>query len=240
MDAKQDARVMLAVKFLQLAEESSRNKSVKEAMRDAGFSEKEFKNSTRAEEAAVRRAYNGTKTKNTISTDLPIKVLNVNNQFPISPLSELQSTQSNGSTLATSKSVLTKTSNKILPGMKIVRQTSHQAHAVAQNALVLRKLRDNAIKETTKAWVEASELEKKGEQHKLKKEIIEATNNKPEYKGFVQVSERTIRLFLRLLLSPLSTFIKPLESMSTIEANFPRLPIMLSTQTLMKTEKAIS
>lgn len=83
------------------------------------------------------------------------------------------------------------------------------------------------------AWVEASELEKKGEPHKLKKDIIETANNKPQYKGFVQVSERTIRRLVE-------KGIKPLERMNTIEANLPRLSKMLSTQTLTKTEKAIS
>jgi hypothetical protein len=37
---------------------------------------------------------------------------------------------------------------------------------MAQNEFMLKKLRDSAIKETTLAWVEASELEKKGEPHK--------------------------------------------------------------------------
>jgi len=73
------------------------------------------------------------------------------------------------------------------PGMKAVGQTSHQAHAMAQNAFLLRKLRDSATKEATTAWVEVSEP------YKTKKEIIEMIDNKPQYKGFVKVHERTIR-----------------------------------------------
>jgi hypothetical protein len=73
------------------------------------------------------------------------------------------------------------------PGMKAVRQTSHQAHAMAQNAFLLRKLRDSATKEATKAWVEASKP------CRTKKEIIEMINNKRQYKGFVKVYERTIQ-----------------------------------------------
>jgi len=71
--------------------------------------------------------------------------------------------------------------------MKAVGQTSHQAHAMAQNAFLLRKLRDSATKEATTAWVEVSEP------YKTTKEIIEMINNKPQYKGFVKVHERTIR-----------------------------------------------
>jgi hypothetical protein len=37
MDAKRDKRIILGVKFLQLAEESARSKTMTEAMRDAGF-----------------------------------------------------------------------------------------------------------------------------------------------------------------------------------------------------------
>jgi hypothetical protein len=58
MTSKQDDRVMLAAKILLLMEQSSREKSVTEAMRDAGFHECEIKCKTRAKEATVHRAYN--------------------------------------------------------------------------------------------------------------------------------------------------------------------------------------
>jgi hypothetical protein len=58
MEASQEARLKLAVSFLQLAEESTRKTSVSEAMRFAGYSEEEINNPTRKEEATVRRAYN--------------------------------------------------------------------------------------------------------------------------------------------------------------------------------------
>jgi hypothetical protein len=185
---------MLAVQFLMLADNSTHNLSVKEAMKLAGFDEAEIYSSTRAKEAAVRRAYNGMKKKQLPSINLPVEEVHTIHDFPVSPLSEIQSTPSNDSTvMTTSKSVLKKMTNNMLPGMKVVCQTLHHAHALAQNALLLKKLRDSAIKETTIAWAEASELEKKGEPHKLKKEIIEMTNNKPRNKAFVQVHERTIR-----------------------------------------------
>jgi HD superfamily phosphohydrolase len=173
--------------FLQLAEESTRKKSSTEAMRDAGFSEEEIQNLMRAQENAVRRAKSRMKTNKVDPIDLPIQDLNINADIPISPLSEMQSTQSKDTTLIASKSVLTKTSNKMAPGMKAVHQTSHQAHAMAQNAFLLRKLRDSATKEATKAWVEASKP------CRTKKEIIEMINNKRQYKGFVKVYERTIQ-----------------------------------------------
>jgi len=197
MEASQEARLKLAVSFLQLAEESTRKTSVSEAMRFAGYSEEEINNPTRKEEATVRRAYNRKK-KQPLNIDVPVKEVHPDHNSPVSPLSEIQSAQSNDSTttIQSNTSALKKTSNIILPGMKIVRQTSHQVHAIAQNALLLKKLRDNAIKETTKAWVEASELEKKGKPHQLKKEIIEMTNSKPQYRGIVQVSERSIRRFV--------------------------------------------
>jgi hypothetical protein len=81
----------------------------------------------------------------------------------------------------------------MIPGIKVVRQTSHQAHVMAQNEFVLRKLRDAAKKEATTAWVEASMLKEKGEPHKMKKEIPQMINSKPEYKDVVKVCERTIR-----------------------------------------------
>jgi hypothetical protein len=193
MDAKQDEKVKLAVQFLLLADKSSHNMSVKEAMKLAGYDEKEIQCSTRAKEARVRRAYNGAKKNNTVSIDLPVKEINMNRDFPISPLSEMQSAPSGAETLLTSKSVIRTTSNKNVPGMKIIRQTSHQAHAMHQNAFVLKALRNKALKEATTAWVEASELEKRGEPHKTKKEIIETINNKPQYKGLVHVSDRTTR-----------------------------------------------
>jgi hypothetical protein len=85
MDAKQDKRILLAVKFLQLAEESTRKKSTTEAMRDAGFSEEEIQNPTRAQENAVHRAKNRMKTKKLEPIDLPIQDLNINADIPISP-----------------------------------------------------------------------------------------------------------------------------------------------------------
>jgi hypothetical protein len=81
----------------------------------------------------------------------------------------------------------------VIPGIKVVHQTSHQAHVIAQNEFVLNKLRSAAIKEATTAWVEASELKEKGEPHKTKKEVLQMINNKPEYKDIVKVCERTIR-----------------------------------------------
>jgi glucosamine 6-phosphate synthetase-like amidotransferase/phosphosugar isomerase protein len=45
------------------------------------------------------------------------------------------------------------------------------------------------MKEATTAWVEASQAEKKGEPHFMKKDIIEKKNNKPQYKGLVKVHD---------------------------------------------------
>ncbi len=64
---------------------------------------------------------------------------------------------------------------------------------MAQNEFVLNKLHNAAIKEATTAWAEASELKEKGKPYKTKKEILQMINKKPEYKGNVQVCERTIR-----------------------------------------------
>ncbi len=120
-------------------------------------------------------------------------MVKINGDVPVSPLSDIQSALSNDVTLTSSKSVLKPTSSKMIPGIKVVRQTSHQAHVMAQNAFVLNKLHNAAIKEATTAWAEASELKEKGEPYKTKKEILQMINNKPEYKGIVQVCERTIR-----------------------------------------------
>ena len=189
MEAKQEARLILALKFLHLAEESTRTAPVTEAIRFAGYSEEEINNPTRKEEAKVRRAFNKMKKKQPLTINLPVNEVCTDHNSPVSPVSEIQSAPSNDS----AKSVLKKTSKIMVTNMKVVCQTSHQVHAMAQNAFVLKKLRDNAINETIKAWVEATDLEKKGKPHKLKKEIIEMTNNKPQYKGIVKVSERSIR-----------------------------------------------
>jgi hypothetical protein len=192
MDAKQDDKITLAVSFLQLADISTHKISVKEAMKLAGFSKKEIENTTRAKEAAVRRAYQGMLKMQPPKINLPVQEVFVDRNFPISPLSELQSAPSKDSSLTTSKSIL-KTNKKIVEGMKVVRQTSHQAHVMAQNASILRKLRDAATKEATKSWNEATLLAEKGEPHMTRKEIIQAINNKPQYKGIVQIHERSIR-----------------------------------------------
>ena len=192
MDAKQDDKIALAVSFLQLADISTHKISVKEAMKLAGFSKKEIENTTRAKEAAVRRAYQGMLKMQPPKINLPVQEVFVDRNFPISPLSELQSAPSKDSSLTTSKSIL-KTNKKIVEGMKVVRQTSHQAHVMAQNASILRKLRDAATKEATKSWNEATLLAEKGEPHMTRKEIIQAINNKPQYKGIVQIHERSIR-----------------------------------------------
>jgi hypothetical protein len=68
---------------------------------------------------------------------------------------------------------------------------------MAHNALMIKQLRNNAIKEATVAWKEASELKVKGEQHRPKKEIIEMINSKPIYKeNNVQVYERSLRRYV--------------------------------------------
>jgi hypothetical protein len=109
MDTKQNEKAVLAVQFLMLADNSTNNLSVKEAMKLAGFDEAEINSSTRAKEAAVRRAYNGMKKKQLPSINLPVKELNTIHEFPVSPLSEIQSTSSNDSmAITTSKSVLKK------------------------------------------------------------------------------------------------------------------------------------
>jgi hypothetical protein len=61
MDAKQDKKIMLAVQFKLLADESTHSLSVKAAMELAGFDEAEINSSTRAKENAIRRAYNAIK-----------------------------------------------------------------------------------------------------------------------------------------------------------------------------------
>jgi len=167
MDAKQDDKITLAVSFLQLADISTHKISVKEAMKLAGFSKKEIENTTRAKEAAVRRAYQGMLKMQPPKINLPVQEVFVDRNFPISPLSELQSAPSKDSSLTTSK--------------------------LAKNASILRKLRDAAIKEATKSWNEATLLAEKGEPHMTRKEIIQAINNKPQYKGIVQIHERSIR-----------------------------------------------
>jgi len=192
MDSEQDEKLVLAVSFLQLADRSTHKMSVKEAMKLAGYTKTEMYSSTRAKEAAVRRAYQGMKNIQPTSIAIPVKEVNFNCELPVSPLSEQQSAPSQNSSLTISKSFL-KNSIQNIPGMKVVRQTSYQAHAIAQNISVLRKLRDAATKEATKAWNEASELAEKGEPHMTKKEIIQAINNQPQYKGIVQIHERSIR-----------------------------------------------
>jgi hypothetical protein len=139
MDAKQDDKIALAVSFLQLADISMHKISVKEAMKLAGFSKKEIENTTRAKEAAVRRAYQGMLKMQPPKINLPVQEVFVDRNFPISPFSKLKSAPSKDS-LTTSKSIL-KTNKKIVEGMKVVRQTSHHAHVMAQNASILRKLR---------------------------------------------------------------------------------------------------
>jgi hypothetical protein len=193
MDPKNDKRVALAAKILLICEESTRKKSVTEAMKDAGFTETENKCPTRAKEAAVRRAFKGINDEKKVSTDLSVNKVHADHYPPVSPLSEVSSALSNSTMLTASKTVLSAMPSKMLPGMKAVRQTSHQVHVMAQNSSLLKKLRDTAIKEATTAWVEASEAEKRGEPHIMKKDIIKLINNKQQYKGFVQVHERTIR-----------------------------------------------
>ena len=193
MNSDKDTRVDLAARIYLLCEESKRKKSATDATRDAGFSKAEINCKTRAKETAVRRAHKELKKKKAICIDQPVQEVITDYDFPVSPISEIESASSNNTTSITSKTVLTKTTSKILPGMKVVRQTPHQVHAMAQNAFLLRKLRDTALKEATTAWVEASQAEKKGEPHIMKKDIIKTINNKPQYKGLVEVKERTVR-----------------------------------------------
>jgi len=195
LDTKEGEKIDLAVKFLQLANSSTHKISVREAMKLAGFSKTEIDNTTRAKEAAVWRTYQTREKKQPSAIYLPLQEVCFPCDLPLSPSSEVQSSASNDSSLTTSKSVL-KTAKIIVPGMKVVRQTSHQANAMAQNASVLRKLRDAAVKEATKAWNEVTQLAEKGELHMTKKEIIQQINNKPQYKGIVQLNERTIRRLL--------------------------------------------
>jgi hypothetical protein len=119
MSAKQDNKVLLAVQFLLLADKSTKNKSVKEAMKDASFSEAEIKNSSRAKEAAVRRAYNEIKNKKTLSfMEMPEKEINVFHNIPISPLYDIQSASSNDTAMITVKSTKSTKSNKMIPGIR--------------------------------------------------------------------------------------------------------------------------
>jgi hypothetical protein len=191
MDSNKDARVMLAARILLLCEESSRKKSVTEAMKDAGYSEAEIKCKTRAKEAAVRRTYKDIKNKKELCVDIPIQEVDMGQGSPISPLCE--TTSSSNSSSHASETVLTGMSSKIIPGIKMTRKTPHQAHVMAQNAFVLKRLHDSATKEATLLWIQASDLEKKGKPHQMKKDIIQSINNKAEYKGIVQVHDRTIR-----------------------------------------------
>jgi hypothetical protein len=62
-----------------------------------------------------------------------------------------------------------KEKSNLLPGMRVVWQTPHQGRVMAQNSFLLWILRDNAVKEATTAWVEASEAEKKGSHTSWKK-----------------------------------------------------------------------
>jgi hypothetical protein len=192
MDSKKDTHVLLAARILLLCEESTRKKSVTEAMKDAGFIEAEIKCKTRAKEFAVRRALKGLKDEKTLSIDQPVQ--EVITDYDVPPISEVESTVSNTTLSTKSKTVLTKIASKLIPGMKVVRQTPHQVHAMAQNEFLLRKLRDTtALKEATTAWVEASQAEKNGEPHTMKKGIIKKINNKPQYMGVVEVHERIVR-----------------------------------------------
>jgi hypothetical protein len=195
MASEQDGRVVLAAKLLLLLATSSRKKSVKEAMRDAGFIEDEIKCKTRAKEAAVRRAYYDMK-KKTTTVETSIQEININSDSIISPLSET-SYHSRETTSTASKSIL-KTKPKItIPGMKVVRQTSYQVNAMAQNSLMKKQLRDAAIKEATIAWKEASESKMKGEEHRRQKDIIEMINNKPINKeNDICVYARSLRRYV--------------------------------------------
>ncbi len=97
MASKQDDRVMLAVKILLLMEQSSRKKSVTEAMRDAGFHECEIKCKTRAKEAAVHRTYNEMK-KKLLAIDVSIQEVNINSESIVSLLSETSSKETASTT----------------------------------------------------------------------------------------------------------------------------------------------
>jgi hypothetical protein len=212
MDSDKDSRVNLAARIYLLCDESKRKKSVTDAMRDAGFSEAEIKCKTRAKETAVQRAHKELKNKKAMSIDQPLKEVSTDYEFPVSPLSEVSPSFSNDTmTSVATKTVLPKQTSITLPGMKVVRQTPHQVHAMAQNSFLMRKLRDTAIKEVTTAWVEASQAEKKGEPHIMKKDIIEMINNKPQYKGLVTHITQEMELLIGELKS---TFYKNLEKLT--------------------------
>jgi hypothetical protein len=161
-------------------------------MKDAGFLEEEIKCKSRAKEFAVRRALKVLKDEKTLSINQPVHEVVTDNKSPISPISEVASASSYNSSSTLNNTVVTKP-EKIIPGIKVVRRTPHQVHALAQNAFLLRRLRDTAIKEATTTWVEALQAKKNGEPHTMKKDIIKKINNKPQYKGVVEVHERTVR-----------------------------------------------
>ncbi len=120
--------------------------------------------------------------------------MNINSESIVSLLSE---TSSKETASTTASSALKTKMKRTLPGLKIARQTSYQVNAMAHNALMIKQLRNNAIKEATVAWKEASELKVKGEQHRTKKEIIEMLNSKAIYKeNNVQVYERSLRRYV--------------------------------------------
>jgi len=204
MDSKcGDNRVTLAVEFLLLAGKCNRKQSVTDAMDFAGFTEAEIRSSGRAKEFAVRRAYKGMK-KKMISINLPIQEVDANSDCLVSPLSNLTlSTASNSTTISNTTDVK-KTSREKIPGIQVVRQTSHQVHVAAQNSLVIQQLRNSAIKEATAAWKVALELKLKGEPYETIKQFIESINNKPQYKGHVKVAERSIRRYVSTGLAGLS------------------------------------
>jgi hypothetical protein len=73
MEVNQEAGLILALKFLHLAEGSTQNTSVTEAMRFAGYSEEVINNPTRKEEAKVCTAFNKKKKKQPYKIKLPVK-----------------------------------------------------------------------------------------------------------------------------------------------------------------------
>ena len=112
--------------------------------------------------------------KKMISINLPIQEVDANSDCLVSPLSNLTlSTASNSTTISNTTDVK-KTSREKIPGIQVVRQTSHQVHVAAQNSLVIQQLRNSAIKEATAAWKVALELKLKGEPHETIKQIIES------------------------------------------------------------------
>ncbi len=83
MADKRDKKIMLAAQFKLLADGSTHSLSVKAAMELAGFEKAEINSSTRAQENAIRRAYNAIKKKQPYLLMYHFKTLRLTAMFPL-------------------------------------------------------------------------------------------------------------------------------------------------------------